>query len=398
MAGPDGASSAARRAGIVGLCAVVAVLAIGNGLDRASVNQPWLGRLVPSPFAASSLIGSSSEAFRSHRYRQAERLARAAIEAAPVEPESAGLLGGALFGQGNVAGAERAFMVAGQFGWRIPLTQYYWMQQALAVGDYRVAALRLDAMLRQDPELITNRALMSPLESSEAGRKALADRLAQKPGWLTKYASQVSDIPPEVATVRADVLDILARQGKPLGCSAIGPLTTALANAGDTMRAYAIWRAHCPQRATGLVSDADFAALQVHQPDSPFDWVVIGDGDVSLSVDPLAQGRGHRLVIASSASFPRKVLTQLSPIPPGNYRLEWSARTESGAADQRIKATVSCQPDSREWLPARLDPASRKFVADVVVDNACAARWIGFSILPGQDALSFGEVALRPVR
>jgi hypothetical protein len=160
-----------------------------------------------------------------------------------------------------------------------------------------------------------------------------------------------------------------------------------------------MWRAHCPERARGLVSDADFAALQTHQPDSPFDWVVIGDSDVSLSVDPAnPQHPGRRLTIASTASFPRKVITQLAAIPPGAYRLEWTARNEAGAPSDRLKATVSCAPDSRDWLPAAIDPASHKFVATVTIDSSCPARWIAFSILPGQDALSFGDVAMRPLR
>ena len=393
-----GDGRAFTRYGVFLGCALGIVLALGSGLDRATTTHPKLARFVPSAFAANTAIVRSNAALSAHRYREALVLAEAAIRAAPVEPESPGLLGGALLGTGNFAEAERAFMVAGQFGWRTPLTQYYWMQQALAANDYRVAALRLDAMLRADPELVANQALLGPLEATPAGRAELAGRMLEQPGWLARYARDVTDVAPEVALSRADVLDILARKGKPLGCVDAGPLTTVIANSGNILRAHAIWRAQCPQRVNGLVADADFTHLKVLGPDSPFDWVVIGDSDVSLSVDAAGTDRHRRLVIASSAAFPRKVLAQLLPMAPGRYRLEWSANTEAGKPSDRIRATIACNADSREWLNATFDPVRHKFMTVVTVDGSCPARWIGFSIFPGGDALSFGWIALNPLR
>jgi len=389
-----GPPQALQRVLVVMFCLVGTALAIVSGLDRASPEKPALSRFVPAPFAAVSLRVRASRALDQHDYGSAEALARTLIRAAPVEPESTAILGSARLGLGDANGAERAFLVAGQFGWRTPITQYYWMREALAVGDYRVASLRLDAMLRQDPKLVSVRDLMEPLESTEAGRQALAQRLAGRPSWLELYVSSVFDLPVQVISYRADVADRMAALGVPLGCQGAGPLVTALVNYNQARRAHRMWRQQCPSAGTGLLADPDFANLEVHNSFSPFDWVVIGDSDVSLSLSNPEDGARH-LVLASSASFTRKILNQMVILPPGTYRLSWQARTDSGQPSPRIAVAASCQADAADWLPARGDAASGIFTADFTVDPSCPARWIGFAILPGSETLSLGQIGLR---
>jgi hypothetical protein len=270
------------------------------------------------------------------------------------------------------------------------------MQRALEVNDVRVAALRLDAILRADPAAVANRALLAPLEADAAGRAALADRLGAYPNWLVNYTADIGALGSEDAAIRADVINRLAAAGHRLGCEGAGPLTRRLVALNSIALARAVWSAQCPERAQGIIADAAFANFQVHQPDSPFDWTVIGDSDVSLSVEVVPGSAQRRLLLASSASFPRKALTQLVMLPPGNYRLSWTATDAAGAASDRIAATVSCVADSRDWLPAVRDGANNRFVADFAADATCPARWLGFSILPGTEPVHFGGLALAP--
>lgn len=391
-----GLPQALQRALVVLFCLFAAFLVIVSGLDRATPDKPALGRFVPLPFAATSLRVRASRALDEHDYPKAEALARTLIRAAPIEPESTAILGSARLGLGDATGAERAFLVAGQFGWRTPITQYYWMREALAVGDSRVASLRLDAMLRQDPKLVAVRDLMDPLEATEAGRQALAQRLVGSPPWLELYVSSVFDLPVAVINARADVVDRMAALGAPLGCKGAGPLVTALVNHNQALRARRMWQQQCPDASKGLLADPDFANLQVHNSFSPFDWVVIGDSNVSLSLSNPEDG-GRHLVLASSASFTRKILNQMVILPPGAYRLSWQAKTDRGQPSSRIAAAASCQPDAADWLEARGDPTTGTFTADFVVDQSCPARWIGFAILPGSETLSLGGIELRRV-
>jgi len=389
-----GLPRALQRGLIVLFCLLAGALAIASGLDRASPAKPGLIRFVPEPLAAVSVRVRASSALDAHDYRSAEALARTLIRAAPVEPESTAILGSARLGLGDASGARQAFLVAGQFGWRTPITQYYWMREALAVGDYRVASLRLDAMLRQDPRLVSVRDLMDPLESSAAGRQALAQRLASQPSWLELYIGSVFDLPVAVINYRADVIERMGGLGVRLGCRGAGPIVTALVNYNQAQLAHRMWQQQCPDAGSGLLADPDFANLQVHNSFSPFDWVVISDSDVSLSLSNPESG-ARQLVLASSASFTRKILNQMVILSPGIYRLSWQAKTDSGQASTRIAAAASCRPDTTDWLPAMGDPASGTFTADFVVDQSCPARWIGFAIFPGPETLSLGRIGLK---
>lgn len=387
-------SPGVQRAAICAFAVVAALVVTFSGFDRASSSQPRLARFVPAPFAAQSLIDRANRQLESLDYTGAQHTAELAVLSGPIEPESTGILGSARLANGDATGAERAFLVAGHFGWRAPVTQYYWMQRALALGDYRVASLRLDAMLRQDPHLVSNRDLLDPLESSPEGRTALAQRLIPDPVWLPPYAQTVWDLPAEVVSRRAAVLDAVARAGKPLGCQDAGPMVTALVKFGQPQQALQLWREHCPGSGQTMLADGDFARLQVHDVFSPFDWQVIGDSDVSLSLADADRGR-RDVVLASSAPFPRKILSQLAVLGAGNYRLSWAARTDAGAPSPRIAAAVSCRPDGRDWLPARYDAGSRRYISEFALDGQCQAYWVGFAILPGSESLRLGRISLQ---
>jgi len=390
-----GAWRARAAAVLAGLA--LGALAVGSGLDREARLQPALARSVPWPFAAEAALVRGRRLLAAGQYRAVADEAAAAIRAAPVDPESTALLGAARAGLGEAVRAEQAFLVAGRLGWRAPLTQFYWFERAAEVGDSRVAALRLDAILRASPALMENSGLLAPLEASEAGRAALADRLAAGPDWLKPYADGLGATNPAQVAIRADVLNRLAASGHALGCAGAGSLTGQLVSLGNVALAHELWRRHCPAHTGTLLNDAGFAGLQVHQPDSPFDWTVIGDSDVSLSVDSQPDGT-RRLLLASSAAFPRKMLTQLVRLAPGGYRLSWRATDAAGADRDRVVATVSCHPDSHDWLATTLDPASHRFSADVAVDGSCPGQWLGFALLPGTDPISFGAIDLQPRR
>lgn len=387
----------ARRGRLVagGAAVVLAALSVVSAFDRAAGTHPRLGALVPAPFAAQARIAQVQTLLQQQDGVGASRAAQAAVRAAPIEPDSTALLGAARLSLGDQAGAERAFLVAGQFGWRAPVAQYYWMSRALEVGDYRVAALRLDAMLRSNPALMFDRALMDALESAPDGRSALAERLQVQPNWQINYTRDVSQIDLATAELRVDVLNRLARSAAgPVGCEQAGPLSRRLVALDQPLMARAFWRVQCPARSTGLLADPDFAALNVQQPDSPFDWTVFGDSDVSLSLQSDARGRPE-LLLASSSAFARKLLAQLLVVPAGRYRLTWEARDASGAPSSRIVPAISCRPDVQQWLPVQIDAGGRSF-AELTVDGQCPAHWLSMAVLPGQDSVTLRALRLTP--
>lgn len=384
----------ARAGWLVG-AAIYAALAFFSGIDRASLIRPELARLVPRPFAANAKIVSAQQTLERRDYRGAASLAADAVRAAPVDAASTALLGGARLGQADEAGAEQAFQVAGNFGWRTPLTQYYWMRRALEVGDYHIASLRLDALLRGAPELTGDAALMALLESTAEGRSALAERLAANPDWVRSYTQDVYGLTASQADIRADVLNQVAAKGARLGCEAVGPLTRLQVGHGAVGSGFNLWQSHCHGRVSGLLANLDFSGLQPQPPNSPFDWTLIADSDVSINIHPGLHGNG-RLLIASSAPFPRKVLMQLVMLPPGRYRLSWEASEPSVPHSTRIAAFASCSPDARP-IEGRPLVSGQRMYLDFEAAADCPARWIGFMIAPGVEQVTFGKVSLQPL-
>lgn len=386
----------AARVAVLAAIAAVAIPTVLSAVDRMAGRNPALAEATPSAFAAQGVLALGRMQISAQQFVAAERTAHAAVRAAPIDPESTALLGAARLGLGDTEGAQRAFLVAGQFGWRTPATQVYWMTQALAVSDYPVAALRLDALLRQEPGLARTEVL-APLELVRPGQEALADRLSASPAWLDVYTGSSFDLPGPGAVARAAVFNGLARRGKQLGCAGVGQLVSRLIALDAAALAYRTWLEHCPVPRDGLLADTSFRSLQMHQATTPFEWVMIGDSDVSLSLEQGPHGR-NQLLLASSAAFPRKVMMQLVPLAPGRYRLAWQASDSNGKPTGRLDARLSCQPDAGETLATALDPVSRERTATIEVDATCPARWLSFVIQPGQDSVTLGSVSLRPAR
>jgi hypothetical protein len=172
-------------------------------------------------------------------------IARSAVARAPIEPSSTALLGAAWLAKGDEDRAREAFTVAGKLGWRVPLTQAYWMRAALEAEDARIAALRLDALLRQQPALLAEDRLFAPIEATAEGRAALVSRLATRPPWLADYVNDHGAASREAMLRRAAVLLMLAATGQRLGCDMIRPAVVRLVVLNEPATAQQVWRAHC---------------------------------------------------------------------------------------------------------------------------------------------------------
>jgi hypothetical protein len=372
-----------------------AVLALGSGLDRMSRGQPDLAPLVPGIVAAQAQRSQALAALNAGNAVLALDAAEAAVAAAPLDPESPALLGMARLMAGNRAGAEPAFVVAGRLGWRVPSVQAYWLERALAAGDYRVAALRLDAMLRQQPALVDERRLLGPLERSQQGRAALAVRIVTGPGWLDAYTQRVNGLDKEALLLRALVLGEVARRGAAVGCDRAGPLVEALVAADGIAEAAALWRAHCPGASGSLVYDPQFAKAEIEQDRNQFAWTFIGHSDVSALLEPGPHSPARQVALESTATVPRLALRQLVLLGPGRYQLSWRSPAVDGAATP-VLASLSCSPNGGAWLPASYDEGSERWASEVAIDAACRARWLGFGIA-AQGKATLGEIALERV-
>lgn len=379
------ARATAAKAGLSLALAVYGALALASGLDRLSGNVPALERLVPAPFRAQAARSAAELAFARGQRAAMVVAARQAVAHDPVDPGSSSLLGAALLTAGDARGAEQAFRVAARFGWRDVATQAYWFEAAVEGGEMEPAADRLDALLRAKPDLAGGEALLARLEGTPAGRAALRERLARRPGWLPIYL-QVSGVAPATLGRRAQVLVDLANAGTRLGCTAIAPFVTDALAVGARREAEEAWIAHCPgARISGGIADPGFDSFGTDSA-SPFGWQAPPSGDIVI--EPVAGPAGKRsLRLSNSASVSRLMLMQPIALAPGRYRL--TAKVAPG----RLAASIGCR--SQPALPHDVvgDPATGGQVLDV---PACDRPALGLWLRPGASAVELDDVALAP--
>jgi len=386
------------RLAVAALAMGYAAFAIGNGLDRAAVARHDLMPLVPEMFRARSLDAAGMEAVKARRYGEALKLGEAAVARAPMEGSSTALLGIARLLAQDEAGAQQAFLVAGTRGWRVPVTQTYWLNVAYQMGDYAVAAIRLDALLRQQPYQVRQPELLGAFERNPQASAALVDRMMTKPNWLGLYAGYVGNLTPEQLAGRKSVLSALAERGMVLGCDQLGTLTGELVRHGDVAGARDLWARHCPAAGRGLVGDSALTAPVSDERDVvPFAWQTLGSGDMRIVPHPAGEGPGQWLEASNGSPLAAPVMRQMVVAPAGRYRLSWLARDAEGKGAQGVEAYLGCDMGNLALAGPGRDAGRGRWQADVAIDGQCAGHWLQFTLKPGADAVQLGAVTLTPL-
>jgi hypothetical protein len=383
-----------RMAALAG-AACFAVVAVGSALDRYAVYQPDTPIPVPAPFAAQSLSVKLSQALASRDPAAMEAQAQSLITRQPINAFGPAVLGYAHALVGDVAGADAVFTVAGQMGWRSPLTQEYWMQRALAMGDNRVAALRLDGLLRQTPALVANSAIIDPFETNPAARAAFLARMTLRPNWLARYVSDVDALPPQQTLQRAAMLGAMAGAGVGVSCQDARAVVERLVAQGAPQNASTLWRSLCPSPhgAGGLLWDGAMVQVNVNGAAASFSWMVDGAGDVDVVQAP--QG----VDITTSSNFPVAVLRQLvvPSVAGAAYRLTWSASDGTSSSLPRVSVRLGCTPDTGQDIAPQA-AGSGRWQADLTFPAQCQAAWLRFVVRPGTGAVHLGGAALTLAR
>lgn len=358
---------------MLGLTAYVA-LALGNGFDRLVVQQSGLARLVPAPLAAEAHRARAAMALRNLDQASAMKAARSAVSADPADPRSAALLGAASLLSRQPLQADRAFRVAAQLGWRDPLTQLYFMNQALRGGETELAALRLDAVLRQNPLFPARDMVLSQFTASQEGRDALARRLTLHPPWTSQFMGRDSRLP--LGELRNRAATLAAMHGPRWGCDAVAPLVNHLVEEGDAVNAKRLWGLHCHE-ASPTIADPDFARLPARRTVTPFDWNLVGGGDITAV--PAAVNQAG-LVATVSGAASRKIAWQMLTLPSGTYSLRWVAREAGGASARDLTVSLSCDPGERRPLIVGFSKDGH-FTAQVQVGRTCAHQYLAVWLL-----------------
>lgn len=382
----------APRLAMLGIVVVFTLLAVGNGLDRASARNPELARYVPGFLAAEAHRTAAATALQAGDHSLAVTAATRAVAADPIDPRSTALLGATQLASGQAVKADRSFRVAARFGWRDPLTQLYFMNVALNARQPRLAALRLDAVLRQAPNFPVRDMLLAQFEGTAEGRAALAERLALRPAWTMAYLQHASMLELPALQARAQVVGSLA--ANPWGCDVIYPLVVRLVLAGGPIEARALWQAHCPSATQGI-ADPHFAALPLSRAPVPFEWNLVGSGDVSAMPASQTRQGATGLLVRVGGPSPQPVAWQMLVVPAGQYTLSWTAQTDTGKVPDGAFVSLSCTPTGRSPVAALAAPGGKgQYSAVVRIGDGCAAPFLTLWLAPGSDEVRFDDLVL----
>ena len=363
-------------------------LALGNGLDRWSLDRPGLPK-VPAMLAAQSWRAQAVAALTGHRPDQARVAALRAVVSAPMEPASASLLGSASLALGQSRQADNAFKVAAGMGWRDLPTQIYWVLSGIALSDEDMAAQHLDALMRSAPDVAQSAAVLTQIEAVPSGQRALARQLAVGPAWIDQYAAAARSLNPAQFAQRIALLRRAAIAGHTPSCQASSDAINALAYEQNRFaEARQLWDLACMQGRAGLLADPDFVSVPRDQ-SLPFDWNLPGAGGVFARISNGA------LIASNDNPAPLVVAQQYLILPPGPVRLEWRASTEGNAGGLAQAVTLYCanRTDLSVGHPA-VALADGVFVADLLVPPDCTPQQLAVRVGRDQGEVSFDAVSL----
>lgn len=350
-------------------CLLYAAVAIGSALERAErsaflAERPGAAKLGP---------------------------ARRLVAADPFEPHASSLLGTALSESGDVAGAEQAFSLARDLGWRDPATQTFWAARELTYRNYDRAAEHLDALLRQHPDLLERQSLLDPFERDPAARSALARLMDPASEWVRRYSLDWTGLRVQRMVQRGAMLGELARSGRPIGCRAVVGPVDGLVSIGAFKLAQNAWTAHCRDRGAGPLGDSSFINADFSGKNGPFNWTFFPAGELDFRLDT-AERSGRRLVISNHGPAKMPIAAQMLIATGGSYRLSWH-----GQGGAQVTATIGCRPASGEWRQAQRDEGTGNWKIDLTVEAGCEARWLTIGIAANSRAY-IERVTLVPLQ
>lgn len=366
-----------RRAGVVMGLLALAVAAILSGTDRQSRDFPNSPSFVGWPYDSGAARSHAILAFVRQGPERAIGYARRAVASDPISAQAISILGRAQLYSQHTTEAHEAFRVSGQLGWRDGMTQIYWLDQALQDEDYKVAAERLDALLRQAPTDENRDRLLAAVAATEAGRSALAERLKLAPVWARTMITTVGDLPADQVLQRTD---LMRRTGKGVwDCPTSEFITQRLINLGMIAEAQSVWQLNC-ETSGALLYDGGFDHIDPLQKSTAFDWQLSNRGDAEITIDG---DLARNLALEVTGTVSLQIVQQIVVLKPGRYQLTWRTPNSSPAQGRALQVSLACNADFSKALAG--EPVVGKpdtWQQQFVIDNQCQVRKLIFWLAP----------------
>lgn len=213
--------------------ALIAVVAIGAELDRASYLRPELAIVVPQPFRSFAQPTTALLALATGDSATAQEETRRLVRRRPIPAEHLFTLAMAEIRNGHPRAFADAFRAASTRGWRYPPLQVAAAQAALASGDVKAAANRVAALWAEDAANPSVAPLTKALLEAPGGPEAFAIPLAQTHVWSENFVARAPGFASPANAVRTIVA--ARRAGARFDCRALARFGQALAGRGYTI-------------------------------------------------------------------------------------------------------------------------------------------------------------------
>lgn len=348
----------------------------------------WRGEHPEALFrAAEKLVAEGAEPGR------ADRLARAAIQANPLDGRPWRLLGQLAEAGGDVRLAHRHYSRALARSPR-DLPSHAWMfEHEIRAGRIAAALRHADLLLRLQPELADRIfPLLIGLAREPAALPAMARLLAEAPPWRARFvATLLADGDPAIPL--AGLLGEAALAGDGLAKAEWPTWLDRLSASGDAGVAYAYWASRRPAgQALPYLANGGFES----EPDGTgFDWRFehLPGASIELLNEPGVVGRQALSVGFDRQRVPFRHVRQRLLLPPGRYLLEGQQRADALENDRGLAWVVACAEagpvlgstpglkGTTPWLP---------FSLAFEVPEGCGQQWLELSL---QAPAGIGQMA-----
>lgn len=322
---------------------VIAIMAVGAQLDRATLRQPALASMVPGPMRSYALYALVDEAMQSGDKAGAYAAGTKLVRRRPVPAEGLSALAIAAQNAGHPEEAVQALALAASRGWRDVLSQRATAFAAIEGGNWPVAAQRAAALWRlgdgggftddgRSLDAITASVLHSPV-----ARPIFLGQIATAPvvvGSFTNWAGDHLDaatLEPTMATLRTS--------GAHFDCEVLSDTVAKVAWAGKIDAAAKMWAAACnaPGKQDPLrLGDYAFRTSESAAAD-PLDWNYPDAGGLDRSFSSPDKGGVVRMQFTNGNPIRVTLASRLVALSPGTHSV-----AALGAMNVAVQLALTC--------------------------------------------------------
>lgn len=367
--------------GLIGL----STIAVATAVDRTLLGARSRAAATLGFVSSDAASLAASDALSAGDLVAAEGLSLLAIRNSPLNSKGITLLGLVRQAGGLEQDAILTMSVAGTLGWRNEAAQLWIANKAAQQGDYRLAVIRADGLLRQGTQAGALIKFLRKAAESAEGRQAIVERLRANPNWRSRFTENLGTLEPSGYASHEALLAELKKTGHPAIGSEINAYVSHLVQRRHYGRAIAAWRRlHGQAAASSLLADPNFENLfRAERSPSPFDWNIRQVPGVEIaSGSDETPFRSRAVRVQASGSAAGVVLDQLIALPAGRYIFEIHGREDAPGSMRGLDWVIRCVDGKTEIEQASRRGASGKAgwspleMSFTIVPAACPAQRI----------------------